>query len=147
MAIITHIVGKVLQEAKEVLVNPTPTLAITVVALLVYTVYLRIQRTLKLPPGPYGYPILGILPFIKKEFHLCLYDYSKKFGKIMSLKMGIEDIVVLSDYKIIKKAFQTRNFTARPKTPLQTILGGYGKFIFEIYIEHCTMRYNSDTVC
>ena len=142
MAIITHLLGKLLQEANQVVVNPTPTLVITVAALLIYTLYLQIQRTLKLPPGPYGYPILGILPFIKKEFHLCLYDYSKRFGKIISLKMGIENIVVLSDYKLIKKAFQTRNFTARPKTPLQTILGGYGKFIVEIYIENCTMQYN-----
>ena len=129
MAIITHIITRLLQEAKYVLGNPTQTLLLTCAALLLYTVLLKIHKTLKLPPGPLGVPILGILPFIKKEFHLTLYDYSRRFGKIISLKMGVETIVVLSDYKLIKKAFQTRDFVARPKTPLQSLLGGYGKLI------------------
>jgi hypothetical protein len=87
----------------------------------------QIRQTLKLPPGPTGFPIVGIIPLIKKEFHLLLFDYSKIFGKILSFKMGRETIVVLSDYKTIKKAFQTRDFVVRPKSELSQLLGGYGE--------------------
>ena len=87
-----------------------------------------ISQTMKLPPGPTGFPVVGIIPLIKKEFHLMLFDYSKIFGKILSFKMGRETIVVLSDYKTIKKAFQSRDFVARPKSELSSLLGGYGTF-------------------
>lgn len=40
--------------------------------------------------------------------------------------MGGQTLVVLSDHKLIKKAFQSRDFTARPKTELTHLLGGYG---------------------
>jgi hypothetical protein len=90
-------------------------------------VYLH-SRNFKLPPGPSGFPLIGIIPFIKKEFHLMLFDFSKAFGDIVSFHMGCETVVVLSDYKTIKKAFQSKEFTFRPKNPLSQMLGGYGKF-------------------
>ena len=77
MAIITHIITRILQEVG----NPTQTLLLTCGVLSIYTVLLKIHKTLKLPPGPFGVPLLGIMPYIKKEFHLTLYDYSRKFGK------------------------------------------------------------------
>ena len=126
-------VTRILQEAQYVLLNPTPLLLLTFLALVMYIVFRYIRRILKLPPGPYGLPILGMLPFIKKEFHLTLFDHSKKHGKLMSCQMGVETCIVLSDHKLIKKAFQTRDFTARPKTAVQALLGGYGKSIFESY--------------
>lgn len=96
---------------------------LTIVALKVYQI-LRYNK--KLPPGPSGYPFLGMLPKIKKEFHLQLFDYSKSFGKIFSMKMGNQLIVVLSDHKLIKAAFGKSDFAGRPKTEFGNILGGYG---------------------
>lgn len=101
----------------------------TFFGLLAYYGLLKLRKLRKLPPGPWGYPIVGILFSIKKEFHLLLCDYVKLFGKVLSLKMGGQTLVVLSDHKLIKKAFQSRDFTARPKTELTHLLGGYGKFI------------------
>jgi len=96
---------------------------LTIVALKIYQI-LRYNN--KLPPGPSGYPFLGMLPKIKKEFHLQLFDYSKSFGKIFSMKMGNQLIVVLSDHKLIKAAFGKSDFAGRPKTEFGNILGGYG---------------------
>ncbi|XP_040567235.1 cytochrome P450 18a1 [Lepeophtheirus salmonis] len=101
------------------------------IVLIAFLTLLYILKHLKksfkdLPPGPIGYPIVGIIPLIKKEFHLLLFDYAMKFGKIVSLKMGGETVVVLSDYQTIKKAFSCKYFSARPKTELSQLLGGYG---------------------
>ena len=84
----------------------------------------------------------GLLNHIKKEFHLFLMDYVQQFGKVISLKMGGATVVVLSDYKLIKKAFQSKDFTARPKIELMDLLlGGYGKskscLFWEFPVLHC----------
>jgi len=129
MAIITHYLQSALTLASSLITGPllidTSLALCLIIALLVGLKSIR--QTLKLPPGPTGFPIVGIIPLIKKEFHLLLFDYSKIFGKIVSFKMGSETIVVLSDYKTIKKAFQSRDFVARPKSELSSLLGGYGK--------------------
>jgi len=102
----------------------------TLLIFVLFCIFLRliqnVRYNLRLPPGPSGYPILGMLPKIKKEFHLQLFDYTKSFGKIISLKMGNQLIVVLSDHKLIKAAFGKSEFAARPKTEFGNILGGYG---------------------
>jgi len=85
---------------------------LTIVSLKIYQI-LRFNN--KLPPGPSGYPFLGMLPKIQKEFHLELFDYSKSFGKIFSMKMGNQLIVVLSDHKLIKAAFGKSDFAVDPK--------------------------------
>jgi Cytochrome P450 len=130
MAIITHYLQSALNSVTAaltatILMDTGFLLCITFAALMIFR---TVGQTLKLPPGPTGFPIVGIIPLIKKEFHLMLFDYSKIFGKILSFKMGRETIVVLSDYKTIKKAFQTRDFIVRPKSELSSLLGGYGEF-------------------
>ena len=96
--------------------------------LTTYQIIQFLRYNKKLPPGPTGFPIVGMLPKIQKEFHLELFDFSKIFGKIFSLKMGNQLIVVLSDHKLIKAAFAKSDFAGRPKTEFGNILGGYGKF-------------------
>jgi Cytochrome P450 len=94
--------------------------------LLIWLVrHLRYLR--RLPPGPAGYPIFGILPLITKQFHLQLFDYARQFGRVLSLKMGSQLVVVLNDPNIIKKAFARPEFSGRPRSALSSILDGYGK--------------------
>ena len=100
--------------------------------LFLYCFIKQIRWLKKLPPGPWGYPIVGVMYSIKKEFHLFLMDFIRDFGNVFSFKMGTQTIVVLSDHKTIKKAFQNKDFTARPKTELTDLLGGYGKSTFII---------------
>lgn len=102
------------------------TIVIFLLTILLVKLAQFIRTNQRLPPGPSGYPYLGMIPKIKKEFHLQLFDYSKSFGKIFSLKMGNQLIVVLSDHKLIKSAFGKSEFAARPKTEFGNMLGGYG---------------------
>jgi len=101
-------------------------IAITVGLLAV----LKIKNTLSLwrllPPGPMGVPMFGILPFIKKEFHLMLADWAQRYGSIFTMKMGKTRFVVLSDYKLIKKAFSKQELSSRPSEIVSEIIEGRG---------------------
>ncbi len=99
-------------------------LALALAAIVVFKVF---KKYWSLPPGPWGYPILGMVPYIKKEFHLFMDDYAKQFGKIYTFKMGQQQMLVLSDYKMIKRVFQNKEFANRPRSELLTIIKGYGK--------------------
>ena len=81
-----------------------------------------------LPPGPYGYPIVGYLPRIKRDFHEELTALSVKYGSVFSVKLGSELIVVLSDHKIIREAFRREEFACRPDNDFMKLLDGYGNF-------------------
>ena len=115
----------------------SPVILVGFLALLIWFVRKQFERYMKLPPGPLGIPFYGQIHSIKKEFHLFLYDLCKNFGKITCFKMGVETIVVISDHKLIKKAFRSRDFTARPKSELTKLMGGYGKKFFVVYDYFC----------
>ena len=86
----------------------------------------------RLPPGPNGWPIVGMIHSIKKEFHLFLDDQRQKYGNLYSFKMGGETMVVLSDTELIKKAFGSKDFVCKPKSELSSVLNGYGKRGFKV---------------
>ncbi|XP_014217776.1 cytochrome P450 18a1 [Copidosoma floridanum] len=85
------------------------------------------RRFLSLPPGPWGLPIFGYLPFMKDvDVHLRFGELAKRYGSMFSAKLGTQLVVVLSDYKIIRETFRREEFTGRPHTEFFNILGGYG---------------------
>ncbi|KYM93624.1 PREDICTED: cytochrome P450 18a1 [Cyphomyrmex costatus] len=86
--------------------------------------YLRYNR--KLPPGPWGLPLCGYLPFFKEALHLQFNDLAKKYGSIFSVSLGSELTVVMSDYRIIRDSFRREEFTGRPHNDFMNILDGYG---------------------
>jgi len=82
-----------------------------------------------LPPGPYGIPILGYLPFLGKQPHHVLTKLGAKYGSIFSISMGRYQGVVLHDWKAIKAAFieQADTFSGRPILDIINDIGGrYG---------------------
>ena len=103
------------------------TLGFFICIILLYKICNLIKYNKCPPPGPRGYPVLGMIPKIKKEFHLQLFDYTKDFGKIFSLKMGNQLMVVLSDHKLIKAAFGKSDFAAKPQMEFLNFLDGRGK--------------------
>ena len=139
ITVLTEIIQKTRAAAKMAFIQQiiqelcSPVILVAFLTLLFLFLIKQYERYRKLPPGPLGIPFIGQLNSIKKEFHLFLYDLCKNFGKITCFKMGVETIVVISDHKLIKKAFRSRDFTARPKSELTKLMGGYGKKIFVIY--------------
>ena len=61
------------------------------------------RRPIRLPPGPRGIPIVGYLPFMGKSPERTAYELSKKYGKILTIRLGSDETVFLSDYDLIHK--------------------------------------------
>jgi hypothetical protein len=98
-----------------------------VITLFIFRLWRILRVNLALPPGPWSPPVLGIMLRLKKAFHLVLTDLANEHGKIFSCKMGQQNLVVLSDPKLIRKALQSPEFSFRPKSELTSLLQGYGK--------------------
>lgn len=84
----------------------------------------------RLPPGPWGLPILGYLPFLNPTTpHESFTELAKKYGKIYGLYLGNVYTVVLSDAAMISSAFSKEQVTGRaPLYVTHGIMGGYGKY-------------------
>ncbi|XP_044505090.1 flavonoid 3',5'-hydroxylase 2-like [Mangifera indica] len=69
-----------------------------------------------LPPGPPGWPLIGALPLLGAMPHVTLAKMAKKYGPVMYLKMGTQDMVVASTPDAARAFLKTLdlNFSNRP---------------------------------
>lgn len=102
-------------------------LAVLVLIYVVQWLLNFVHRLKTLPPGPWGIPVLGFLPFMGREKHTCFMDLAKKYGAVFSTQMGNQLTVVVSDYKLIRENFRKQEYSNRPDTPFMSVLGGYGE--------------------
>nr|XP_009858723.2 cytochrome P450 2C15-like isoform X1 [Ciona intestinalis] len=91
----------------------TTTVIIFLVTLLFYYWY---RRPLRFPPGPRGLPLVGVLPFLGKYTARTMHKWSKKYGPVMSVRMGNEDWVVMGNYEAVHQSFVKAGnvFSGRP---------------------------------
>ncbi|KAH9691787.1 alpha-humulene/(-)-(E)-beta-caryophyllene synthase [Citrus sinensis] len=91
---------------------------------LSYFLYLLRKRINKakttsglLPLGPRGLPLIGNLHQLEStNLHYQLWNLSKKYGPLMSLRLGLVQTVVVSSVKMAKEALKTHDveFSGRP---------------------------------
>nr|VWP01747.1 Uncharacterized protein [Ganoderma boninense] len=78
------------------------------------------------PPGPKGFPILGVFPYLSKYPELSLHKWAKEYGPIYSFMIGDQRFVILSDPNVVKDVLVTNGaiFSSRKEMFLkvQTIL-------------------------
>nr|GEW13343.1 geraniol 8-hydroxylase-like [Tanacetum cinerariifolium] len=67
------------------------------------------HRKSRLPPGPYPLPIIGNLLELSNKPHRSLATLSKRYGPLMSLKLGSITTIVVSSPKMAKEFFQTHD--------------------------------------
>ncbi|XP_064603415.1 cytochrome P450 1A1-like [Liolophura sinensis] len=96
--------------------------------LTIISVYLLRQRRSnykKLPPGPWGCPVVGHLPFLGKNRVEKLSQYRKEYGDIFSIQMGSYPAVVLNGTGVIRKALSghMEAFAGRPKLYTINLIG------------------------
>ena len=82
----------------------------------------------KLPPGPFGLPILGYLPFINPvKPHETISQLVAKYGQVFSMQMGQILCIVLADPEIIRTVFSKTETSGRaPLFLTHGIMNGYG---------------------
>ncbi|XP_021209147.1 cytochrome P450 18a1 [Bombyx mori] len=97
--------------------------------------FLFLKRTIcyymYLPPGPWGVPFLGYLPFMKSSPHAMYSRMADKYGEISSIKLGNHLVVCLNSPKLVKELFSRSDSIARPRTPLNEIMEGRGIVLSE----------------
>ncbi len=96
-------------------------LDIRIITLCVIVFYLT-RRSPDLPPGPWRWPILGCLPSLGISMYrsgLQPYEFlatlSKCYGKVFSLYLGNQLVIVLNSAEGVREAFQNQYLTDRPQ--------------------------------
>lgn len=97
----------------------------------------------KLPPGPMGLPILGVLPMLRsKTPHLTINAWWDKYGDVMSFYMGSRLVVVVSGVDAMRECFVKKGavFEGRPESYLKKLTKGKGKISrFDRF--HCVIKF------
>eukprot|EP00058_Branchiostoma_floridae_P025885 XP_002611375.1 hypothetical protein BRAFLDRAFT_58005 [Branchiostoma floridae] len=91
-----------------------------------------LKRPKKLPPYPAGrVPVLGHLLALGRAPHLQLTVWRRQYGDVFTVRMGMEDVVVLNGYTAVKDALVDRSelFASRPQNYLLDTIVGCGKDI------------------
>ncbi|KAM4695591.1 cytochrome P450 2G1-like [Rhinophrynus dorsalis] len=91
----------------------------------------RQQGKGKLPPGPTPLPILGnVLQLNGNDIVKSLTELSKKYGPLYTIHLGMEPVVVMCSYDVVKEALNDNGevFGARGHMPLleRASAGGHG---------------------
>eukprot|EP00058_Branchiostoma_floridae_P028116 XP_002613607.1 hypothetical protein BRAFLDRAFT_93650 [Branchiostoma floridae] len=100
------------------------------IAFLLACLYLR--RSRNLPPYPAGrVPVLGHLLALGRAPHLQLTAWRRQYGDVFTVRIGMQDVVVLNGYTAVKDAMVDRSelFASRPPNYIPDLLTGFGKDI------------------
>lgn len=105
------------RNSKIMLQNSTWLLAVFLVAVFAlfrWLVQPRRSDEGKKPPGPFGLPWIGYLPWIDgKAPYETFTKLAHKYGPVYSLKLGGLETVFVSDPVLIRQAFSRDVFTGR----------------------------------
>lgn len=109
---------------------------VAAVAALLFWLTLCWWRWRRLPPGPWGLPFLGYLPWIDAGApYRTFADLSRKYGPVYGLRLGGLYAVVLSDVKDIRSALNKEEVSGRaPLFVTHGIMKGYGKLLLLWFI-------------
>ncbi|KAM0069837.1 putative cytochrome P450 [Helianthus debilis subsp. tardiflorus] len=101
------------------------TISVPILVILWY----KWMGTTPLPPGPYGLPVVGYLPFLGNNIHERFTVMAHKYGPIFSLRLGTKLHVVVNSMDLVKVVTRDMDQTFANRCPPQTALAiTYGGF-------------------
>ncbi|KAM7310505.1 hypothetical protein ISCGN_007413 [Ixodes scapularis] len=78
-----------------------------------------------MPPGPRGIPLLGNLPILRSDFYRNKsIEWGKKYGPVFSVKLGVQSMVIVNDFQLIKEILCKKECLFRPRTWVFKDVGG-----------------------
>lgn len=85
--------------------------------LLLQYLWDMLKRSLRrdLPPGPFGLPLLGYLPFMPKDGHRGVEALREKYGNVFGVHLGCRYVVFLCDFCSVKEALSQDSLLNRPE--------------------------------
>ncbi|KAM0069826.1 putative cytochrome P450 [Helianthus debilis subsp. tardiflorus] len=95
-------------------------LTVLVPSSLIYVWYkwrLSSSRKAHLPPGPYGLPVIGYLPFLSSNLHEKFTEIAHKYGPIFSLQLGSKLHVVVNSMDLAKVVAREQDNTFANRNP------------------------------
>ncbi|KAM7103440.1 cytochrome P450 2H1-like isoform 2-T10 [Ciconia maguari] len=105
----------------ELLGATTIFLLVCISCLLLFATWRSISQKEKQPPGPIALPVVGnILQLNPWNLPESLKELSKKYGPVFTIYLGLQKIVVLYGYDVVKEALidQADDFSGRGNLPL-----------------------------
>ncbi|KAD3069190.1 hypothetical protein E3N88_37070 [Mikania micrantha] len=87
----------------------TLSLALSFISIITYAIFISGRRDSRLPPGPSHFPIIGNLLHLGEQPHISLATLAKRYGPLMSLKLGSKTAIVVSSPDIAKEFFQKQD--------------------------------------
>ncbi|KAH9319858.1 hypothetical protein KI387_021627, partial [Taxus chinensis] len=83
--------------------------------LILFVLVKKKKNKLALPPGPPGWPIIGNLPQLGDKPHQSLFHLAQKYGPLMTLKLGMKTVLVVSSPSMAKEVLKIndQSFSSR----------------------------------
>ncbi|KAL7593719.1 cytochrome P450 76T24 [Lactuca sativa] len=103
---------------------PTFFLLLSCLLPFIYAISISGRRNSRLPPGPYGFPIIGNLLEFGPNPHHSLAILSKRYGPLMSLKLGSRMTIVISSPDMAKEFFQTHDISFSSRSVPNAVRAG-----------------------
>lgn len=102
----------------------------SITALICFAVAVLQRRTSKLPPGPPALPIIGHIHLLAGTTHPAqlLANLSKRYGPLISLKLGSIPYIVASTPEAARQILQTHDQAFSYRAPLASVTAIYGDF-------------------
>ncbi|XP_023759798.1 cytochrome P450 76T24 [Lactuca sativa] len=82
----------------------------------IYALTISGRRNSRLPPGPYPFPVIGNLLKLSDKPHRSIATLSKRYGPLMSLKLGSRTTIVVSSPDLAKEFFHTHDISFSSRT-------------------------------
>ncbi|XP_071733778.1 cytochrome P450 71AU50-like [Rutidosis leptorrhynchoides] len=89
--------------------------------------YYTKKSKIPLPPGPYGLPIVGYLPFFGSNVHEIFTSLAHKYGPIYSLRLGTKLHVIVNSIEYVKIVVREQDQVfANRNSPITAVTVTYG---------------------
>ena len=90
----------------------------------------------KAPPGPRGLPVFGSLLGLRRQPHLAIARYARRYGDVCLLRFGSVPTVIISHPALVKEAFDQTELANRWVSEIMDTLSDQKDLALSPYNEH-----------